>query len=148
MSRTRKRIGVLVCNKYTLFRDGLKALFENDSPMEIIGEAGTGQEAIDLVEKLKPEVVLLDVDLPDLSGFATMHRILAIDPEAKVLILTLSKNHRGQISRCLESGAAGQIRRKDRPAQLEAVIMAVIGRRRSRGTMPPGSHFTAGGRRA
>src|SRR6185503_13803394 len=145
MSRTRKRIGVLICNKYTLFRDGLKALFENESPVEIVGEAATGQEAIDLAERLKPDVVLLDVDLPDLSGFATMHRILAADPDAKILILTLSRNHRGQIARCLESGASGQIRRKDRPDQLEAAILAVSGRRKPSIT---GSHFVMGGRRA
>jgi DNA-binding NarL/FixJ family response regulator len=88
---------------------------------------------------------LLDVDLPDLSGFATMHRILAVDPDAKILILTLSRNHRGQIARCLESGAAGLIRRKDRPEELEAAILAVAGRRKP---AVSGSHFTVGGRRA
>jgi len=97
-------------------------------------------------EKLHPDVLLLDVDLPGLSAFTTMHRILAKEPDTKVLLLTLSRNHRTQIARCLESGAAGQIRRQDRPKQLEAAIVAAVGWR------PPTSviadHFTAGGRRA
>jgi DNA-binding NarL/FixJ family response regulator len=145
MSRTRKRIKVLVCTRFTLFRDGLKALFEPSDRLEIAADTATGEEAIQAAERLRPDVVLLDVDLPDLSGFATMHRILAVDPDARILIMTLSRNHRGQIARCLESGAAGLIRRKDRPEQLEAAILAVVGRRRPAGT---GHHFVAGGRRA
>ena len=100
------------------------------------------------VEQIRPEIVLLDVDLPDITGFATMHRILAVDPDVKILILTLSRNHQGQILRCLESGAAGQIRRKDGPAQLEAAIQAASGRRSARRALAVSGNYVMGARRA
>lgn len=125
MLRTRKRIKVLVCNRYTLFRDGLKALFGRSRRIRIAGEAAAGEEAIAAAEKLHPDVLLLDVDLPGLSGFGAMQRILAKDPGIRVLILTMSKGHRAQIARCLESGAAGAIGRADRPRELEDAIVAV-----------------------
>ena len=148
MLRTQKTIKVVICNQYALFRDGIKALFEHQGPIKIVAEAATGQEAIDHVERLKPDVVLLDVELPDLSGFATMHRMLEIDPDVKVLILTLSKNHRTQIARCLESGAAGHIKRHDRRAELEALIPVVASRRRTlttgrKSALPAGSLLAA-----
>src|SRR5262245_64009138 len=97
MSRSRKRIKVLICNRCSLFREGLKALFGTSSRIQIAGVAAAGEEAVAAAEKLHPDVLLLDVDLPGLSAFATMHRILAKDPDTKVLIMTLSKNHRTQI---------------------------------------------------
>lgn len=144
MSRSRRRIKVLICSKFTLFRDGIKVLFGSGGPIEIAGEAATGTQSIDEAERLKPDVVLLDVDLPDLSGFATMHRILSIEPGAKIFVFSLSREHRGQIARCLESGAAGFIRRKDKPAQLEAAILSVAGRRYAPSA---GAHYMMGGAR-
>jgi DNA-binding NarL/FixJ family response regulator len=146
MSRSRKRIKVLVCNRCSLFREGLKALFGSSSLIQIAGEAAAGEEAVAAAEKLHPDVLLLDVDLPGLSAFTTMHRILAKDPDTKVLIMTLSRNHRTQIARCLESGAAGQIRRQDRPKQLEAAIVAAAGWTPAASVIA--GHFSAGGRRA
>jgi len=150
MSRKRKQITVFICTRHTLLRDGLKALFANNaSNLAVVGEAATGKDAIAQVEQLMPEVVLLDVDLTDLSGFSTMHHILAVDPEVKVLILTLSRNHQGQVLRCMESGAAGHIRRKDGPAQLEAAIVdAASGRRTLRRGVKSAGHMVMGARRA
>ena len=145
MSRSRKRIKVLICNRCSLFREGMKALFGDSSRIQIAGVTGAGEDAVAAAERLHPDVLLLDVDLPGLSAFATMHRILAKEPDTKVLILTLSKNHRTQIARCLESGAAGQIRTHDRPRELEAAIVAAA---EWRPAATAERHFTAGGRRA
>lgn len=145
MPKTRKRIKVLICNRYALFRDGLKAIFRNHLRIQIAGDTGTGEDAVAAAHKLRPDVLLLDVDLPDISGFATMQKILANDPEVKVLLLTLSRNHRGQITRCLESGAAGQIRRKDRPQELEKAILAAAAEKPA---AAGGRRTAAGGRKA
>ncbi len=145
MPRTRKRIKVLICNRYALFRDGLKAMYRRNRRIQIAGEAAAGEEAVKRAEKLRPDVLLLDVDLPDISGFATMQRILAADPGVKVLILTMSRNQRGQIARCMESGAVAHIRRKAKPEQLEETILAVAAEKTA---APRGKQLAAGGRRA
>ena len=124
MARATKRIRVLICNKYTLFREGIKALLEKGTPMEIVGEANTAAEAIEQLERLKPDVVLMDVGTPDLTGFEATQRMKAIHPDVKVLILSLYEDE-ALISRCLEGGASGYIRQHYRGAQLQSAIDAV-----------------------
>ena len=124
MARAGRRIGVLICNKYTLFREGIKALLETGTSIEIVGEANTAAEAIEQLEHLKPDVVLMDVGTPDLTGFEATRRIKAIDPHVKVLILSVHEDE-VLISRCLEAGASGYIRKYDRATQLQSAIDAV-----------------------
>src|ERR1700752_924464 len=89
MAKAHKKIRVLICNKHTLFREGIKALLEKGTPIEIVGEANTASDAIQQLERLRPDVVLMDVATTDLTGFEATQRIKAIDPEVKVLILSL-----------------------------------------------------------
>lgn len=124
MVRAGRRIRVLICNKYTLFREGIKALLEKGTHIEVVGEASTAAEAIDQLERLKPEIVLMDVDTPDLTGFEATRRLKAIDPHVKVLILSVHEDE-VLISRCLEAGASGYIRKYDRATQLQSAIDAV-----------------------
>jgi DNA-binding NarL/FixJ family response regulator len=124
MARAGRRIGVLICNQYTLFREGIKALLEKETSIEIVGEATTAAEAIEQLKRLKPDVVLMDVGTPDLTGFEATQRIKALDPNVKVLILSLYEDE-ALISRCLEAGASGYIRQYDRATQLQSAIDAV-----------------------
>lgn len=124
MTRTRKKIRVLICNKHTLFREGIKALLQKGTPIEIVGEANTAGDAIQQLERLKPDVVLMDVATTDLSGFEATQRIKALDPEVKVLILSLYEDET-LMSRCMEAGAAGYIRKDERASHLQAAIHAV-----------------------
>ena len=103
MARAGRRIGVLICNQYTLFREGIKALLEKETSIEIVGETSTAAEAIEQLERLKPDVVLMDVGTPDLTGFEATQRMKAIDPHVKVLILSVHEDE-ALISRCLEAG--------------------------------------------
>jgi len=123
MASASKRIRVLICNKYTLFREGIKALLEQGTPIEIVGEASTAAEAIEQLERLKPDVVLMDVGTPDLTGFEATQRMKALDPNVKVLILSMYEDE-ALISRCLEAGASGYIRQNLRGAQLQSAIDA------------------------
>ena len=69
MANTHRKIRVLICNKYVLFREGIKCLIEEGSLIEIVGEADTARQAIDQTARLRPDVVLMDLVTPDLSGF-------------------------------------------------------------------------------
>ena len=124
MARTRKKIKVLICNRYTLFREGIKAVLQNGAPIEIVGEASTAGDAIEQLERLKPDVVLIEEGTTDLSGFEATQRIRALDPAVKVLILS-HHDDETLMSRCMEAGAAGCIRKGRRGLHLKAAIHAV-----------------------
>ena len=124
MARVGRRTRVLICNEYTLFREGIKALLEKGTSIEIVGEASTAAEAIEQLKRLKPDVVLMDVGTPDLTGFEATRTIKAIDPHVKVLILSVHDDE-VLISRCLEAGASGYLRKYDRATQLHSAIDAV-----------------------
>ena len=109
-----------------MFRESIKALFETGSPIEIVGEADTATNAIEQVERLSPDVVLMDVATTDtdLTGFEATERIRALHPDVKVLILSLNDDET-LMSHCLKAGAAGYIRNDARALQLQAAIQAV-----------------------
>jgi DNA-binding NarL/FixJ family response regulator len=123
------RIRILICDDHTLFVEGLKAMLRNESSLQIVGEAGDGRQAVELVKQLKPDLLLMDVSMPDMNGFEATRRVHEFDPSVKVLILTMHDEEE-LVARCLEAGAAGYII-KDAPASqlLYAIEMIQKGER-------------------
>jgi len=124
MARTNRKIRVLICNKYVLFREGIKSLLRDGTFIEIVGEADTARQAIDQAARLRPDVVLMDLVTPDLSGFEATRRIKAVHPDVRVLILSL-RDDEALVSRCFEAGASGYIPKDDHASQLQSAIDAV-----------------------
>jgi DNA-binding NarL/FixJ family response regulator len=104
---------VLLCDDHTLFREGIKAILRDEPSIEIIGEADNGREAVTKAHRLNPDVVLMDIAMPDLGGLEATSRILRSNPKIKVLILTMYEEEE-VITRCLRAGAAGYVL-KDAP---------------------------------
>lgn len=119
--RRRRIIKVLICNRYTLFREGIKALLPDGSPIRIVGEAANAEQALHLLEHLHPDVVLLDAAEPDASGSEATRRIKAQDPHVEVLIVSLYDDE-PLISNCMDAGAAGWIRKNDQSWRLKQAI--------------------------
>ena len=117
-------VRVLVCNTYALFREGIKALFRDASSIEIVGEAETAAAAIEMASRLNPDVVLMDLVLPDLSGFEATRLIKEINPSIKVLILTVYDDEK-LIGRCLDAGASGYVLKDAQTSQLADAIDTV-----------------------
>ena len=109
----KEKITVLLCDDHTLFRDGIKAILKDEPSIEIVGEAADGREAVAMALRLRPDVVLMDIAMPELSGFDATRRILHANAKAKVLILTMYEEEE-VINRCLAAGAAGYVL-KDAP---------------------------------
>jgi len=108
-----EKIRVLLCDDHTLFREGITAILKDERSIEIVGEADNGREAVTKAQQLHPDVVLMDIAMPDLSGFEATRRILQANKKAKVLILTMYEEEE-VITRCLNAGAAGYVL-KDAP---------------------------------
>jgi len=119
-----KKIRILICDDHTLFVEGIKALLRNETSLEIVGEARDGRQAVELVKQLKPDLLLMDISMPDMTGFDATQRVHEFNPSLKVLVLTMHDDEE-LVARCLEAGAAGYIM-KDAPAsQLLYAIEAV-----------------------
>lgn len=125
---SRAPIRVLICNRYTLFREGIRALLTEGIPMDVVAETGNAREAIGMVERLHPDVVLLDATTPEVSGSESTRRLKAIDPRVSVLILSMNDDEALR-QRCLEAGADGFIGKEDQAWHLKRVINDVCGRR-------------------
>ena len=101
-------IRVLVVDDHTLVRAGLCRLLDNEHDIEVLGQAGTGLEALAMCEELRPDVVILDFKLPDLDGLEVTQRIRALGLKARILVLTMYANDE-YATRLLRAGASGFI---------------------------------------
>src|SRR5260370_26237603 len=104
----KSKVKVLLCDDHTLFREGIKAIIKSEPSLEIVGEAADGREGVEKARELNPDVVLMDISMPDLSGFDATRRILQANPRTKVIILTMYEEEE-VINRCLEAGASGYV---------------------------------------
>jgi DNA-binding NarL/FixJ family response regulator len=109
----RNKVSVLLCDDHTLFREGIKAILRDEPSIEIVGEADNGRDAVSLALRLRPDIILMDIAMPDLGGFEATRLILRSNPKTKVLILTMYEEEE-VITRCLRAGAAGYVL-KDAP---------------------------------
>ncbi len=123
MANMPRKIRVLICNEYALFRECIKSLLRKGTLIEIVGEAGTGRLAVAKAARLNPDVVLMDLMTPDLSGSEATRRIKAVHPAVRILILSL-RDDKALAWNCLEAGASGYIRQSDQPWQLRSAIDA------------------------
>jgi two-component system, NarL family, response regulator LiaR len=82
-------IRILLCDDHAMFRQGLKSILETEHAFRVIGEASTGREAVRYALETKPDVIVMDIQMPELDGVAAAKSILAEWPEAKVIILTM-----------------------------------------------------------
>jgi DNA-binding NarL/FixJ family response regulator len=83
-----KRITVLLAEDHAIVREGLRALLELGGDFEVVGEAATGRQAVDLARKLRPTVVVMDIAMPGLNGFEATRQILLVAPDTRVLVLS------------------------------------------------------------
>jgi DNA-binding NarL/FixJ family response regulator len=98
---------ILIADDHALFRDSLRSLLEAHG-LEVIGEARNGREAVELSGRLKPEVILMDLSMPELDGIAATRLISADQPEVKVVILTASDED-AKLFEAIKSGAQGYL---------------------------------------
>jgi DNA-binding NarL/FixJ family response regulator len=118
-------IRVLIVDDHDLLREGLRAILEQDPQFQVVGETGDGQEAIRLATRLRPDVVLMDLNLPGgIGGLEATEAVVADCPGVKVIILTQYEN-REYIKRAIRIGAHGYLLKRSVSAQLKDAIKTV-----------------------
>ena len=118
------RSRVLLVEDHTLVRSGIRSLLEAEREIEVVGEAGDGREALELVRTLKPHVVLMDVAMGDLNGIDATRLIAAEHPEVRVLILSMHSDEQ-YIFEALKAGARGYVLKSAAVKELMTGIRAV-----------------------
>ena len=115
---------VLIVDDDDLMRAGLVAVLSSDSTIAVVGEAATGREAVERARRLDPDVVLMDVRMPDLDGIAATRELTSTSPGARVLILTTFEQD-DYIFGGLRAGASGFLLKRTRPEELIAAVHTI-----------------------
>jgi DNA-binding NarL/FixJ family response regulator len=119
------KIKILLVDDHQILRDGIRSLVKGYNDMEVIGEAADGREALNMVEKLSPDVVIMDISMPDLNGIDATRMIINEAPDVK--IIALSMHHDKQfVSEIFKAGASGYLIKDSAFDELEHAIRIVM----------------------
>ena len=115
---------ILIADDHEVVRKGVRALLERRPEWEVCGEAETGRAAISDVRKLKPDIILLDVSMPDLNGLEALPEILKVQPDAKVAMLTVHESAE-VVGQAMSAGASGMVSKSDAARDLIRAVEAL-----------------------
>lgn len=116
---------ILIIDDHTLFREGLKAIIGRDSKFKVVGQAGNGREGLRMAKKLKPDVVLVDISLPDRSGIQLTREIRNLLPESQIIIVTMHSKI-DCIAEAFQAGAKGYVVKESASERLLQGLEAVV----------------------
>lgn len=119
-----EEIRILMADDHTLFRDGLRALFNSLPDTVVVGEAATGAEAISLAERLQPDVVLMDIQMPGMNGIEATRRIVSTTPHIGVIVVTMFEDD-DSVFAAMRAGARGYVLKGADQEEMTRVIRAV-----------------------
>lgn len=118
-------IRVLLADDHRLMRAGLRALLKSLDLVEVVAEAGNGHEAIQLAEQHQPDIVIMDIGMPELNGLEATARMVKLAPAPRIIVLSMHANEE-YVRRALQAGVAGYLLKGAEPAELELAIKAVM----------------------
>jgi two-component system response regulator NreC len=117
-------IRILIADDHGVMRAGLRAMLEDEVGIEIIGEAGDGEEALRLSSELSPDIVLMDIGMPGMGGIEAIRRLKTLYPQIQVLVLTVYEEE-SLLREAIKAGAAGYIIKRAAEEELMTAIQAV-----------------------
>ena len=130
----REKIHILLADDHAVVRQGFKMILAAQPDMEIVGEAGNGREALDLASQLQPDVIVMDVAMPELNGIEATRRVADVSPRSRVLALSMHKDS-VYVREILRAGARGYLLKDAISSDLLAAVRAIA---RGEGYLSPG----------
>ena len=124
MQTSKEKIRVLIADDHPLLREAMRNTFEQYEDIEVVGDAGDGEEAVKLSSELKPDIAIMDIVMPKLSGIEATSQIRKVSPNTAVLILTAYDDDRYVIG-LMEAGAAGYLLKSARSQDLVRAVRSV-----------------------
>lgn len=124
-----KNLRILVADDHALVRRGIRAVLHSQPAWRVVGEAANGREAIEKALRLKPDVVVVDVSMPELDGVEVTRQVRDAVPSAKVLVLTMHESDH-MLRRALDAGARGYLLKSDLTDSLTKAVKAVVAGKR------------------
>lgn len=118
-----KKVRLAVVDDHALFRAGLVSLLSQMPELEVVGEAGDGRQALEMIKRTKPDVVLLDVNMPEMGGIETVEALQAVS-DTRIVMLTISK-HDEDLFGAIAAGAEGYLLKNSEPEELRRAILQV-----------------------
>ena len=125
----KKPFSIVIAEDHTILREGLKSLLASRPDLKVVGEAGDGLEAIRCVRDLGPDMILLDLSMPRMTGLDAIKEIKRINPDIKIVVLTVHSSEE-YILATLQAGADGYVLKEAHSAELETAIRHVLEGRR------------------
>ena len=120
-----ERIRITLVDNQRIMRDGLRALFRNQVDMDVVGEAEFEAEAVQLARELRPDVIILNVNMPGINGITTTQQISQELPEVKIIALSMCPR-KACVSEMLKAGASGYVLKNHNFSELIKAIKAVV----------------------
>lgn len=117
-------IRIIIADDHMMVREGLKQLLELDGDIKVVGQASDGKVCLDLIKELDPDIVLLDINMPNMNGLQTLQKVRAINEKQKVLMLTIH-NEVEYLLRSVELGANGYVLKDSESSVLKKAIYTV-----------------------
>jgi len=118
------RYRIILADDHVLLRTGLKSILGKTAGLEVVGEASNGLELLNLLRKLKADMIILDISMPNLRGIEAIHEIKAIHPEMRTLILTMHKD-KEYLHQAIQAGADGYLLKEDADTELFSAIETI-----------------------
>lgn len=116
---------VLIADDHAILRDGIRSLVSKMKKLKVVGEATTGAEALKMYRELQPDLLILDISMPDKNGMEVAKEIMEQSPEARIIILSMHDDE-DYINRCLEIGVKGYVIKNESGTELELAIQSVL----------------------
>jgi len=115
---------ILIADDHGVVREGLRAVLGSESDMEVVGEAATGKEVVERAAELRPDVILMDIQMPELNGIEATRRIIEANPDVGVVVLTMFEDDDSVFS-VMRAGARGYVLKGAPPSEILKVVRAV-----------------------
>ncbi len=115
---------IALADDHVLVRQGLKSILEKNPELEVVGEANDGLDLLNLLRKVIPQLVILDISMPNLRGIEAIHEIKRIHPDIKIMILTMHRD-KSYLHEAISAGADGYLLKEDADIELAAAIKTI-----------------------